>query len=339
MDIPVRSQQSILQRLSSARWSFLPQVAREPFIRNWTYRPPDWRPLVVRSEPSLDVGCTGEFLEPGEVFEVASIRECHWQEAFLELADTRGWVAREKAGLPVCFPSDEEDSEVVLCTYKLQLPCNCMLNAVKDMCLNGANAYHVGVVVYGREWSFYGSFEEVEGPETTGVRYLPPGAWSPSIVNRFPLGKTPLTEMEVNQVLQELEDAWLSIQYSVLERNCCHFSQALCEKLRVCPIPDHILRLDLYASKEVVSIIQDGKWMRRSKSRTYRTRDLCCGLGNYGRRAGGMSPQTFSCCCVLSQPYYCLRGFFVFIQRVKRASGPPQRCSTKGSPTSDAGPL
>jgi len=287
----------------------------------WVYRPPDWVPIGIRASPKLDAAVRlGEELLPGEVFEVVETQQGEGSEVtFLKLARGRGWVfdRKPKSGV-LCIPYDEAHTEVELCTYKLTLPFDCLLSIVKKLCMADADAYHVGVTVYGREWAYYGGCDVREGPNATGVRYLRQGAFAPSICQIVPLGKTPLTELEANEVIQALEDEWPSRDYKFLSRNCCHFSQEMCKRLEVDPIPDKVLRLNLYGSSEVVDIVMDGKeYMGRSRTETFSATDFCCGLAAYGRKSRGRGQHT-TCFGAMKQPYYWLRGVLAFVRRVNR---------------------
>jgi len=292
----------------------------------WVYRPPDWVPIGIRASPKLDAAVRlGEELLPGEVFEVVETQQGEGSEVtFLKLARGRGWVfdRKPKSGV-LCIPYDEAHTEVELCTYKLTLPFDCLLSIVKKLCMADADAYHVGVTVYGREWAFFSGCDVEDGPDTTGVRYLRQGSWAPRLCRIVSLGRTPLTELEANAVIQALEDEWPSRDYKFLSRNCCHFSQEMCRRLKVGSIPDKVLRLDLYASSEVVDIVKDGKeLMGRARTESFHTSDFCCGLAAYGRKSRGRGIAVTSCFGAMKQPYYWLRGVSAFVRRVNRREEP-----------------
>lgn len=298
-----------------------------PSQRRWRYRPPDWVPLCVRPTASLewDREYTEFYLEPGEVFDVS---QHVWGDngvLFLRLADGRGWVFDRKPYVGIlCIPYDEADAAVFLCTYKLQLPCSWALGCVKCMCVQDADAYHVGVSVYGREWAFYG------GADGTGVRYLRPGAWSPSLLQQVTLGRTELTEVQVNEVIQSLEDEWPSSGYSVLSRNCCHFAREFCQRLTVGPLPDSVLRLDVYATREVVNVVKDGKEaLGRPRTNTFHYKDFCCGLAAYGKKhrlRRSCCPRA-GCFSYMFQPCDSIRGVYHFFRRLHLDKTPRTRRS------------
>merc|ERR1712159_705376 len=83
----------------------------------------------------------------------------------------------------------------------------------------GTGAYHAGVEVYGREWSF-GSTEE----GGSGVGCCVPGKNEYyTYVKAVPLGRTVLTKHEVQLLLKRLADEWQEEDYDLLRCNCCHF--------------------------------------------------------------------------------------------------------------------
>jgi len=157
-----------------------------------------------------------------------------------------------------------------------------------------------------------------------------------------------LTELEVNELLRSLEDEWPSNSYRFLSRNCCHFANEFCRQLRVGPLPDHILRLDIYASQEVVRIVQDGKEMRgRARTATFSSTDFCWGLAAYGRKAkynhtvsrldsdSLAEPADTGCCTnllrTLLRPYYCMRGVRTFFRRVRKETATPADALRRGA--------
>mmetsp|Transcript_11349 Transcript_11349/g.40247 ORF Transcript_11349/g.40247 Transcript_11349/m.40247 type:complete len:266 (-) Transcript_11349:118-915(-) len=100
----------------------------------------------------------------------------------------------------------------------------------------GTGAFHVGLEVYGLEWSF---------EQLSGIGCSWPGAevghcYMESIV----LGSTQLSYREVLETIQHLrESGWTGCDYNTLEHNCCHFADALSHRLGVGPIPSFVLSL------------------------------------------------------------------------------------------------
>merc|ERR1719188_2433670 len=57
------------------------------------------------------------------------------------------------------------------------------------------------------------------------------------------MGSTATTEVEVLKLISLLEKQWLVSKYNVLQKNCCHFSNELCQRLGVGGIPPWVLNL------------------------------------------------------------------------------------------------
>jgi len=102
----------------------------------------------------------------------------------------------------------------------------------------GTGVFHAGVEVFGSEWSF-GYSEKATGVHSCKPRGNPYHQYREQVF----MMTTPLTESEVKALVQKLSDAWPGRDYDVLTRNCCHFSDALCQALSVGEIPQWVLRL------------------------------------------------------------------------------------------------
>jgi len=97
-------------------------------------------------------------------------------------------------------------------------------------------ALHVGVEVYGREWSYGG----VSGPGI--VCDLPKKHRRHHFRETIQMPQTRLNEEEVVAVIGEFLEFWPAEQYHFLHRNCCSFANAFCEVLGVGRIPAWIDR-------------------------------------------------------------------------------------------------
>lgn len=103
-------------------------------------------------------------------------------------------------------------------------------------------AFHVGVEVYGREWSYGWG----KGP---GV-----ACGLPRIHRRHrfrctvPLECTPLSDGDVADIIGDLLELWPGEEYDWLHRNCCTFANAFTEALGVGRIPAWIDRFARGAS-------------------------------------------------------------------------------------------
>mmetsp|Transcript_18670 Transcript_18670/g.41660 ORF Transcript_18670/g.41660 Transcript_18670/m.41660 type:complete len:286 (-) Transcript_18670:12-869(-) len=105
-----------------------------------------------------------------------------------------------------------------------------MTRGVLNAVTKSYGAFHSGVEVYGREWSFGMTMEDW----ATGVTWNPPGlnadhSFKESIV----MGYTTLSPESVWKIIQELKREWLGCTYHILQRNCHHFSDELLRRLGV----------------------------------------------------------------------------------------------------------
>ena len=96
-----------------------------------------------------------------------------------------------------------------------------------------AGAYHVGVEILGKEWSFGGSTGE-EGRGGVGW-CTPKGDPDHRFRRTVDLGRTSWSRHQIDQAIAEMqrEPAWAPKEYSLLRHNCVHFAQALVTRLGV----------------------------------------------------------------------------------------------------------
>eukprot|EP00930_Biecheleria_cincta_P007936 TRINITY_DN109257_c0_g1_i1.p1 TRINITY_DN109257_c0_g1~~TRINITY_DN109257_c0_g1_i1.p1 ORF type:complete len:326 (+),score=6.92 TRINITY_DN109257_c0_g1_i1:49-978(+) len=98
----------------------------------------------------------------------------------------------------------------------------------------GTGAFHTGIEVFDKEWSYRGG-----NREGTGVFSCVPSCCSGLRPREsVHLGKTSLASGEVHRLIKHLEIEWPSRAYDITRRNCTHFSDELCKYLGVGPIPD-----------------------------------------------------------------------------------------------------
>eukprot|EP00416_Gambierdiscus_australes_P027381 CAMPEP_0171073426 /NCGR_PEP_ID=MMETSP0766_2-20121228/11507_1 /TAXON_ID=439317 /ORGANISM="Gambierdiscus australes, Strain CAWD 149" /LENGTH=193 /DNA_ID=CAMNT_0011530117 /DNA_START=78 /DNA_END=655 /DNA_ORIENTATION=- len=99
----------------------------------------------------------------------------------------------------------------------------------------GTGAFHCGLEVHQREWSYEGE----------GIYCCGPKLWSQgSYFEAVPLGSTEMSEDEVFEALDRMEqEGWIGDRYDLLEKNCCHFCDALSVSLRVDSVPTWVLNL------------------------------------------------------------------------------------------------
>ncbi|KAK4528710.1 hypothetical protein GAYE_SCF63G6655 [Galdieria yellowstonensis] len=103
----------------------------------------------------------------------------------------------------------------------------------------GVGFYHSGVEVYGVEFCFGGS----ESSDTGVFHVEPKNAQGASFRKSIYIGNTPLSPNEVFLVVQILADSFRGNTFSLLRRNCNHFSDLLCFYLTGKHAPKWINRL------------------------------------------------------------------------------------------------
>lgn len=119
----------------------------------------------------------------------------------------------------------------------------------------GTGAFHAGVAVYGREWSF--GCTENGG---TGIGACQPGQCEAhSYIKALPMGDTALGPGDVLQLLNHLAEEWQGADYDLLRCNCCHFASEFCRQLGVDPLPGWVLNL-----AEAGAALDDGLYHVRS---------------------------------------------------------------------------
>eukprot|EP00930_Biecheleria_cincta_P053423 TRINITY_DN38925_c0_g1_i1.p1 TRINITY_DN38925_c0_g1~~TRINITY_DN38925_c0_g1_i1.p1 ORF type:complete len:272 (-),score=59.21 TRINITY_DN38925_c0_g1_i1:115-897(-) len=102
----------------------------------------------------------------------------------------------------------------------------------------GTGAFHGGVEVYGKEWS-YGYADEGSGVFCCTPMACEGHQYRESVV----IGETAMSPQEVGQVLEQLMEAWPGNEYDLLRRNCVLFSDELCVQLGVGNIPRWVKNL------------------------------------------------------------------------------------------------
>lgn len=95
---------------------------------------------------------------------------------------------------------------------------------------------HVGVEVWGSEWSFRYYDDAWDDNILTGVHcYAPkePGNSNYVFAEALVLGKTPLSPDECYQLIKNLKDEWPASSYHLTRRNCLTFAEHLIRQLQV----------------------------------------------------------------------------------------------------------
>jgi len=103
----------------------------------------------------------------------------------------------------------------------------------------GTGAFHAGVEVFGKEWSYGYAIQGNSGVYHCKPRCNDRHRYRESVA----MGGTCMTEIEVASLIQEMRSAWVGVEYELLTKNCCHFSDALCRRLGVGPAPEWLMHL------------------------------------------------------------------------------------------------
>lgn len=183
----------------------------------------------------------------------------------VQISDKPSDSALSRAPLPT------KDPQVFLHIYNLGMSGEGkVLNSVLRVV--GTGAFHCGVEVYGKEWSFRGRCCIGTGVFASRPRCCENHSYSETIA----MGPTALPAAEVSRLLSVLQREWPGLSYDTLRRNCCHFSDKLCRHLGVGGIPDWLMSLasaGLYLV-ETGNAINAG---RRSLSRQFSETFSCDG--------------------------------------------------------------
>jgi len=93
----------------------------------------------------------------------------------------------------------------------------------------GTGAFHVGLEVFDREWSF-----GYRDDSATGVFcHAPRESELHSYRQSISMGDTDLTQNEVAKLMKKMSLGWKGDSYDMMTRNCCHFCDELCRDLHV----------------------------------------------------------------------------------------------------------
>lgn len=94
----------------------------------------------------------------------------------------------------------------------------------------GLGVYHTGVEVFGEEFAFSGSLKD-----KSGLRRCQPGdaSWLQNAYfsQSIKLGTTDLSQEEVREKFDSLHDEYHARRYSVVDRNCKHFTRDFCQEI------------------------------------------------------------------------------------------------------------
>merc|ERR1719410_1996282 len=144
-------------------------------------------------------------------------------------------MSQFKAEQVFCNIYDLGDSDVT-CAI------NDVLTGGSKMLIGGL--FHVGIEVFGTEWSF-GQTEE----DRSGVFSLAPRSFTQHTYRTtVPLGETGMSMQEAQEVTDRLSKQWKGNEYDIIHKNCLNFANRLCRELGVREIPGWVDRVPQVAS-------------------------------------------------------------------------------------------
>lgn len=156
---------------------------------------------------------------------------------------------------------------------------NSMLSALDT------GAFHCGVEVHGREFSYEGGIGPGSGIFSCPPKICPGHTFHQSIV----MGEIMLTVDEVFALVALLELHWPAKAYHMLKKNCCHFCETFCLCLGVGPVPSKIKSL----ASAVERVETNRRFLEASMARQVERCSICCTRSSPVGRAAG--------CCYTSK--------------------------------------
>jgi len=128
----------------------------------------------------------------------------------------------------------EDDCTVKLNIYDLSedwLLANDLFQEVAEL----GGAFHAGVEIYGREWTFSSEGVSCSWPRENDVHVYR---------QTIEIGATKYDPAEIAVILEdEMSRKWDGDSYDLLGKNCCSFSRSFCKRLTGGNIPDWVDRL------------------------------------------------------------------------------------------------
>merc|ERR1712183_570514 len=115
---------------------------------------------------------------------------------------------------------------------------------------SGSGAFHVGVEVYGREWTYGcegGGGKAVQYPRynvLSGISVCPPRNCGLHLYREsLPMGPTRISEGDLHHKLCKMSLYWKAGNYDLTRNNCLNFADTLLKELGVPGLPPWVARL------------------------------------------------------------------------------------------------
>ncbi|CAE6973196.1 unnamed protein product [Symbiodinium sp. CCMP2456] len=117
--------------------------------------------------------------------------------------------------------------------------------------------FHVGVQVGSTEWAF-GKTLSATKPGVFGIppRQDPLHSYRETIC----LGYTKLSQTEYNAMIRDIVEDYPGKSYDVLQRNCIHFAEDFCHRLKVKALPEWINRFARIGSSMIENVSETPTW-------------------------------------------------------------------------------
>mmetsp|Transcript_28142 Transcript_28142/g.39729 ORF Transcript_28142/g.39729 Transcript_28142/m.39729 type:complete len:271 (-) Transcript_28142:2970-3782(-) len=130
--------------------------------------------------------------------------------------------------------STTHEQDVILHVYDLMRDLNDKVITI------GFGIFHTGVEVGGKEYWFFGHEFEFTGVIRLNTGLIAAGSMTKR--HSVPMGRTALTNEQLEQLINKLTAEYKGCSYHPLKRNCNHFSDEFCRSLVSKSIPGYINR-------------------------------------------------------------------------------------------------
>jgi hypothetical protein len=107
------------------------------------------------------------------------------------------------------------------------------INAVSRDVLSQGGIFHIGVEIYGKEWSFGATLSSMSGVFPCLPRLCSMHSYRETVY----LGDCAKSEDEVRSIVRGIRPQWSGNSYNWLHKNCTHFASEFCDLLGIGELP------------------------------------------------------------------------------------------------------
>ena len=143
-------------------------------------------------------------------------------------------------GNAACGASSPREYTVRVHVYRLMSDTGGSLLTLMES--SGFGVFHTGVEVNGTEYAF-GASDSGSGVWAQRPTQLPPHFAGATLKESVIVGTCVCSPQQLRRIIATLRREWPATSYSLVSRNCNHFSAAMCEALGVSPPPQYANRL------------------------------------------------------------------------------------------------